>query len=286
MKHLRYLVPVFGIVALFALLLKMPEIPFFKCKTCAAGNPYLPLIGSGYFSLLIALSLLFPTFPSPLVARSGLFWAVLLAFSLTYSDFPKWCIICLIAHACHILIWAIWWVIPSETEEPSSPFKERLCLTLFAPICMAALFSSLNLTFLVYNLKAKQPAGLKPGDAVPSFAVQGPVDRTFTHTDSVATVINFVTPHCSYCKEQLPIVETAAKLLTSYRFITISPSLTPELLQQSPSSEWFEDKEGQMRKSFKVAGYPTLFIVGSDGKIQKVIPGVPQGLMTLIVDKS
>jgi hypothetical protein len=49
-------------------------------------------------------------------------------------------------------------------------------------------------------------------------------------------------------------------------------------MQQSLKAEWFEDKEEVLRELFNVTGYPTLFVIGNDGKIQKVISGVSDEL--------
>lgn len=279
MKQLRNSVPFLGIAALLSLFLRMPEIPdffgIFKCKSCDAGGPYLPMVGAAYFAVLISLSLLFPSFPNRLIARGGLVWAVLLALKLTYFDWPYWCLACIIGHACHIFIWTIWLFAPSSGQETSVniPVRGRLFMTLFSPILVVALFSSLNLTFMVYHLKSKK--SLQPGDAVPSFAMQN-----FSEAGMKGAVINFVSPSCHYCQEQLPIVDAIAAQFdrSSYRFINISPALPVELTQLSSHSEWFEDKDGTLRKQFEVAGFPTLFIVGNDAKIHEVIAGVPQEL--------
>lgn len=297
MKRLRYWVPVLGILALAALFFKLPETPnvfgLLGCKTCGSNDPYLPLFGAGYFAALIAVSLLFPTFPGRLVARGGLVWAVLLASALTYMLLPGWCAACLVAHACNILIWTIWVVVLPAAREPSaSTIKERLCLALFAPISVVALFSCLNLTFMAYGFKVNRniaASSLRLGDAAPAFTAPisgGP--RSFSTADAAqtaATVINFVSPDCSFCKEQLHVLNAVATQLASgpYRFINVSPMLLPELVQNAPATEWVEDKGGKLRELFKVSGYPTMFVVGTDGKIAQVIPGVPEQLKAYLL---
>lgn len=292
MKHLRQWVPVLGIFALAALFLKLPEISnffgIFECKTCSANNPYLPLIGAGYFASLIAISLLFPSFPRSELARGGLTWALLLALVMTYMNMPTWCFACLIAHGCNILIWMIWVVVPAEANNScTSSFRERLCLTLFIPCSVVALFSCLNLTFLVYGFKAHHSvaaAGLAPGDSIPSFNIKTiGSNSTISNTNVAQTarlVINFISSDCPYCKEQLPVLEAVATELasSSYRFVNVSPTVSSELIQHSSVIEWVEDKEGYLRELFKVTGFPTLFVIGTEGKILQVIYGVPDQL--------
>lgn len=291
LRKLRSTVPILGIIALCALFLKMPEVPnilgIFKCESCVGNTPYIPMLGAGYFAVLIALSMLFPNFPSFLIARGGIVWAVLLVLVLTYIDFPHLCFACLIGHLCNIAIWTIWlFVPPAAIKQHASPVQERLFLTLFAPIAMIALFSCLNLTLMVYHLKTKQPplaTSLKVGDPIPNFKVKDIKEHDFAHTDVVKTAgtfINFISPTCPFCREQLLILnDTIPKLKNhSYRFINVTPELSSNLLQQSPESEWVEDKTGALRELFHVNGYPTLFLIDNDGKILKIITGVSDEL--------
>ena len=57
---------------------------------------------------------------------------------------------------------------------------------------------------------------------------------------------------------------------------TVIPSEEP----YSNTLEWAEDKEGKLRELFKVLGYPTMIVLGTDGKINEIIPGVPEKLKT------
>jgi hypothetical protein len=80
----------------------------------------------------------------------------------------------------------------------------------------------------------------------------------------------------------LPILNGVAAELPrdSCRVVNVSPALAPELIQRSPDTEWVEDKENKLRGLFRVAGTPTLFVVGTDGKIAQIIAGVPDHLET------
>src|SRR5262249_34566778 len=132
MNQARSWVPVLGLLALVALFLSLPEAPnvlgLIGCNSCSSADPYLPLIGAGYFAALIAVALLFPASPGRLVARGGLTWALLLAIALSYVKWPGVCPVCLVGHTCNILIWAIWLVVPPTNDAVSSTVRERLCL--------------------------------------------------------------------------------------------------------------------------------------------------------------
>jgi thiol-disulfide isomerase/thioredoxin len=270
------LVPILGIIGLAAMFFKLPEI---SCKTCFSNDPYMPLVGAGYFAVLVALSLLFPAFPKQHLARSGLMGAILLAFALTYLHFPSWCQACLVGHACNVLIWGVWVFVPRAREQPSSShLGVRLSLSLFAPISVIALFSSLNLTFMAYDLsKSRHGEGLRVGDLIPSFTAETVLGSAVANQEMV---FNFVSPDCPYCKEQLQVFHTVVsqRVNSSYRFINVSPALPPALIQYAPTAEWVEDRDQKLRKLFQIQGYPTLVVVGEGGKILKIIRGVPAKL--------
>ncbi len=277
----KWAIPVLGMTALAALFLKLPEVPnffgLFSCKACSSNDPFLPLAGAGYFSAIIALSLLFPAFPSRRAAKGGLLWAVLLAFALTYLHLPKWCGACLTAHACNVLIWTVWFFYGSPIQEKETRFTERLYLLLIAPVSTIALFSCLNLTFMAYGFKIHQNppvSSLKAGDPIPHFIAETTEGRHLSNNEPL--ILNFISPDCPYSKEQLKILNGIQTKIHS-RVIHVSPNLTHELTQDSPA-EWVEDKDSKLLKLFKVKGYPTLFALDKDGKITQVIPGVPKQL--------
>jgi peroxiredoxin len=304
MKQLRYYVPILGSFALIALFLLLPETPnvfgLSECKTCSSNHPYLPLIGTAYFSALVVISLLFPTFPGRYVARGGLTWSVLLALALVYINLPNWCTLCLIGHACNILIWAIWMITSNKigrmksNTHVASNLKERLCLTVFVSFSVVALFGCLNLTFMAYSFKINpgiSTASLQLGSRMPMFTAKTIEGRLISHADVTSkgkTIINFVLADCEHCKEQLQVLDTVATQLAndSYRLINISSVLPAELAQYSQAMEWVEDKEGELPKLFKVQGYPTLFVMETDGKIAQIIQGVSEQLQLLTSIKS
>jgi len=294
-NRLRDLVPALGVVALVAMFFGLPEAPnlfgALGCTTCASSDPYLPLVGAGYFASVVALALLFPGFPGQLVARGGLVWAVLLTAALTYLKWPHLCAICLVGHTCNVLIWTIWATVPASSgASPVTMLRERLCLTLFAPLAVIALFSSVNLTLMAYGFEVPNVAstGLQPGDEVPQFSTRTSAGRALANTDAAATagiVLNFVSPDCPYCEEQLPRLNTVAAQLANgpYRIVNVSRELPTELVQRSPAAEWVLDTGGQLRQLFQVSGYPTTFVLGANGKIAQVIPGVPESLESTLL---
>lgn len=290
MKKARQVIPFLGIFTLALLFLKMPESPnLLSCKTCTSSDPYLPLIGAGYFASLVALSILFPTFPGPRFARGGLLWAVLLAFALTYIQWPLKCPICWIAHGCNILIWALWSFTQAAKSEPHTwVFRERLYLAFLAPLSAIALFSSLNLTFMAYGFKMNSPlSSFKLGDPVPAFAMKTAKGLTIANDASEIQILNFVAPDCPFCKEQIQILNAVASSLKgtkSCRIVHISPSLPSHLVQLSPEQEWVEDKDRQLRALFKVEGYPMMYVVNAEGKISQIVRGVPEELQSYLLE--
>lgn len=294
MKRLRNLVPVFGVLALVALFFKLPETPsllgIFECKACVSDHPYWALLGAGYFAMIIALALLFPALPTPPWARVGFIWAVLFAAALTYSNLPNWCVACVFAHGCNILIWLIWMLIPGHKGSVANR-RERLFSVLLAPIAVVALFSGINLTFMAYDVPDGQVAAthLEVGDAIPTFNIQTINGRVVSNSESQplkGVILNFVSIDCSHCKEQMQILTaSAAQVSEFYKIINVSPKLPVDLSHYSPAMEWVEDRKGELGELFGVAAYPTLFMIGEEGKVVRVIPGVPEQLQADLITK-
>lgn len=284
LKYLRSCVPALGLIALAAMFLKLPEISrLFQCATCGFHDPYIPLISCGYFAALTALSLLFPAFPNRYIAWGGLVWALLLFFVMTWYQLPHWCFLCLLGHGCNLLIWGIWCFVPAPKQEATIPYPGmRLCLLFFVPGSIVALFGSLNLTFMAYGFKAgpQFSSGLRVGDSVPMFTVQTHAGRTIPDGDGQRMILNFMMPECPYCEELFQKLHPFTEQLvnSSCRIIHISEQLSPEMIEHSPLCEWVEDREGVMQKLFGIQGFPTLYVVGSDGRILRVISGVSDRL--------
>ncbi len=291
MNFLRRSVPILCFIALVAVFLKLPEVAntfkFLKCKSCTIDDPYITLVAAGYFALILVASLLFPQFPNRFIAKAGLIWAVLLAFVLTYLNLPTVCPSCLLAHLCNILIWLNWSLDQSgQIKSSSTPLREKIFLLVFAPMAMIALFSCINLTLLAYGIPLNQrllELGLQPGNAVPTYAAKTSKGDAFhLNPDKLEKklILNFVAPNCPYCKEQIPILNSMTEQLQNkgYRIVNITPALSDDQIVTAPLLEWMEDDEGKLRGLFRVAGFPTLFVIDLKGKVNKVIPGLPTDL--------
>lgn len=286
MKKIRFLAPVFGLFALVALFIHLPEISkalgVFECKTCLSSSPYFTLISVVYFTLLIALSQLFPGFPNRYIARAGLIFSVLLAFLLIYINLPNVCAACVFSHICHIFSWSIWTLIPSENKPHIRLSKERLFLLVIAPITVVAFFSAANLTFKAYqpNIPVSDTS-LSVGDVLPAFTIKTESGDQITSMEvasSRRSIINFISPECGHCKEQLQLLGGISSGLSKefYKRINICSSISSDFIKEFHFMEWVEDNDGKLRKLFNVSRYPTLFVVGPSGKITQVISGVPE----------
>lgn len=155
LKLLRFFVPILGCIALMTMFIKLPE--FASCKHCSPDSPFFPFIGAAYFSLLLGIDFLFPSFPQRRLTKAGILCSLVLGFSLTYYQLPYICTPCLIAHSCNLFIWVIWMIAPAKKRKTSIlAYREKLYLLVFGPIAVVALFGSLNLTLLVYGFKMRQ----------------------------------------------------------------------------------------------------------------------------------
>lgn len=241
-------IPLFSIFALSALGLKLSQ---FTCVACSIENPTLTILGMFYFLAILTLFLVFPKFPNPKHAKYGLFASIGLAFFLTYQSAPNWCLLCLIAHTCNLVIWTLWLIASNE----HSTFKKRLSLSLLSLSGVVTLLASLHLIIPFH--KPKQ------------------IDLS-----KALHVINFVSPDCVYCKDQLPVLDDLAVQFKDHpcRFINVTPSSIQDLSSRASHTEWIEDREGTLHERFHVTAYPTTIILESDGTIVEVIQGVSNQL--------
>ena len=146
-----------GLLILTLLFFKLPGVPelfgILNCKSCQTTTPYLPMVAAAYFAAFVTCVLCFPTLPSRPLKYGGIVWALSLAISLTYLS-TQLCWICLVAHLLHLSMWLLW---KPKTAEPEQAVNSKLALVFTSALAMMALFSTLNVTFLVYGLKFKNP---------------------------------------------------------------------------------------------------------------------------------
>lgn len=214
------------------------------------------MMGSAYFITILLLFIFYPKFPPPQLTKFGLLGACCIALILTYLRASNLCPHCLIAHACNIVIWTLW-LITSNIKDPST-LKHRLSSSLLS-ICGAfALVTSLHFIFPSSLLKEKDIASIFPAQST-----------TEIH------IINFVSPDCAFCKEQLPALDNIALQLQDhpYHFINITDSNLSAMSSQAKHTEWIEDKDRKLHQLFHVTGYPTTFILKSNGEVIRVIRG-------------
>ena len=126
------------------------------------------------------------------------------------------------------------------------------------------------------------------GKPTPTFAIKTFDGKSVSNADLAAnagTVLNIVAPNCGYCKRQIPEVE---KMRTEYekkgiRFVNIASTMgkspyTPDRVKAvmktlGSNIELAQDPSNAIKGLFKVSGFPTLFVVGRDGKIRHVDVG-------------
>jgi len=277
--------PLFGLVALILLFFKLPGVPelfgILNCKSCSTTTPYLPMVTAAYFSAFVTCILCFPSLPARPLKYAGIVWALGLAICLTYLS-PTWCWICLGAHTCHVAMWIFWRPVRVRTEH-SVGLKLSLIFT--SALAVMALFSTLNVTFLVYGLQFKNPTGslVKKGSKVKPFALKTIEEKALSNTllaEFGGTILNFVSSNCPYCKEQVPELDSLALKFQEqgFRFVTISQHVVPELQVLGPNLEWAEDQKRTLFELFGIEGYPTMVLIDSKGVVKTTVAGATSNL--------
>lgn len=276
-----------GIVALILLFFKLPGVPelfgIVNCTSCSTSTPYVPMLAAGYFAAFLTCRLCFPSLPKPPLKIGGLVWSLGLATVLTYLS-ASWCWICLIAHTCHILMWLFW----KPTQEKSETLVGmKISIISTTSVAMMALYSTLNFTFLVYGLQIKSPihSVVKEGTVVKPFEFETIEKQVFSSENLAAhsgVILNFVSPHCLFCKEQIPKLNEIAKefLDKGFRFINVSRQVVPDLQALGPHLEWAEDLRGELSPEFGITGYPTLILLDSKGEVVKTAEGLSSDFET------
>ncbi|MCH7997634.1 MAG: TlpA family protein disulfide reductase, partial [Chloroflexi bacterium] len=119
-----------------------------------------------------------------------------------------------------------------------------------------------------------------------------------------ATVLNFFAPNCGFCKKQIPRLEVVRKKYVDkgVRFVNVSQKMgkpyDTDKVKSILSGLGFEGEiainhDNSVGKKFNVSGFPTMVILGKDGKIAAVNVGnvadletrVPKQLDAMIAGK-
>ncbi|MEK6798782.1 MAG: redoxin domain-containing protein [Planctomycetota bacterium] len=123
-----------------------------------------------------------------------------------------------------------------------------------------------------------QMAG-KPAPAMTLTTTEGKSVANGDFGNYTATVLNFFAPNCGFCKKQIPRLETVRKEFDGkpVRFVNVSMTMGKEFAQDETmnilkeigwAGEVARDPKNEVGPKFNVSGFPTMMIVGKDGKVQ------------------
>jgi len=142
----------------------------------------------------------------------------------------------------------------------------------------------------------RRPAEDMVGKPAPEFALKTLAGKPVGNGEFPkykATVLNFVAPNCGFCKKQLPAVEAIRKQYEEkgVRFVNVAQKMrtafsveeTTKVFEGAGSNlELATDFTNEVGGKFQATSYPTMMVVGADGKIQHVNIGAKQDLDTLL----
>ena len=144
--------------------------------------------------------------------------------------------------------------------------------------------------------KSRRPAEDLVGKPAPSFSLKtvgGKAIGSEGFAKHTATVLNFVAPNCGFCKRQLPNVE---KIRAEYeakgvRFVNVAETMrkeytieeTIDVFKKAGSGlELAKDDGNKVGRSYKAVSFPTMIVVGKNGKIANVNIGAKPNIDTLL----
>lgn len=144
----------------------------------------------------------------------------------------------------------------------------------------------------------QRPAEALAGTPAPDFALTTAAGKSVSKaslSEHPATVLNFFAPNCGFCKKAMPNVEKVRQEYEAkgVRFVNVAQKMrqdfTVEQIQEVlkgvganlelATSDFATNQVGQ---SFKVQSFPTMFVVGKDGKIVHVNVGAKADLETAL----
>lgn len=135
--------------------------------------------------------------------------------------------------------------------------------------------------------RRRRPAEEMVGQPAPSFSLKTVDGQTVSSADfgkHPATVLNFVAANCGFCKKQTPRLEEIRKVYEpkGVRFVNVvetmrqkfEPDQIVDIFHKAGSNLTLApDPDNKVGPQFKATGFPTMVIVGKDGKIQAVNVG-------------
>ena len=139
----------------------------------------------------------------------------------------------------------------------------------------------------------RRPALDLVGKAAPAFSIETLEGKTVSNSDFAehpATILNFVAPNCGFCKRQVPTVDKVRAVYESkgVRFVNIVQKMRKnydqdamvDIFKKAGSNlEIANDMAtNQVGGLFKAVSYPTLFVVGKNGKVEAVSIGAKKDL--------
>ena len=159
-----------------------------------------------------------------------------------------------------------------KTNDPDKP-------TITIPVTTVASRKSPKKT----TTPRKRPAEEMVGKTAPGFTVKTTAGKTVTAGDLAGkvTVLDFFAVNCGYCNKQIPRLETVRKEYESkgVRFITVSQTMRKPFSDDDVKSkiaglgfkgELVIDPGNTAGPLYKATSFPTMVVVGKDGKVAAV----------------
>ncbi len=133
----------------------------------------------------------------------------------------------------------------------------------------------------------RQPQKSVIGSPAPAFSINTVGGKRLSSADFAkhpATILNFVAPNCGYCKKQVPRLEKIRQQFESkgVRFVNVVETMrkkfsTVEVVDTykklGSKLELAHDADNKVGGLFQARGFPTMVVVGKDGKVAAVNVG-------------
>jgi len=125
---------------------------------------------------------------------------------------------------------------------------------------------------------------LSVGDRVPTFRAPGVFGGTVEWEAYAGrpAVLSIWAPWCPHCQAELPILDAVVRDHPGLGFVTIATAVDPAI---PPSPDTYlrehglefpaavDDAKGTLGSAFGIRGFPTIYLVGSDGRVVRTFEG-------------